>query len=67
MGADQALKSTLAVPAEPQTRENAQYEPFGLLGRKVSKKDRIKKGIFFFSAAAAAGYYLFLLVLFLLR
>ena len=67
MSADQVLKSTLEVPADEQTRENALYEPFGLLGRKVSKKERIKKGLFLFSAAAAVGYYLFLVVLFLLR
>ena len=67
MGADQVLKSTLQVPADEQTRENALYEPFGLLGRKVSKKERIKKGHFLFSAAAAVGYYRFLVVLFLLR
>jgi len=67
MGADQVLKSTLEVPADEQVRENTLYEPFGLLGRKVSKKERIKKGLFLFSAAAAAGYYLFLVVLFLLR
>ena len=67
MGADQVLKTTLAVPVDEQTRETALYEPFGLLGRKVSKKERVKKGLFFFSAAAAVGYYLFLVVLFLLR
>ena len=67
MSADQILKSTLATPADEQPREDALYEPFGLLGRKVAKKERIKKGLFFFSAAAAVCYYLFLAVLFLLR
>ena len=67
MSADQILKSTIVVPADEQVREDTLYEPFGLLGRKVSKKERIKKGLFFFSAAAAVCYYLFLVVLFLLR
>ena len=67
MSADQVLKSAVAVPVDAETRENALYEPFGLLGRKLSKKERIKKGLFLFSAAAAVGYYLFLLFLFLLR
>ena len=67
MGADQVLKTTLVVPSEEQTWDNALYEPFGLLGRKVSKKERIKKSLFLFSAAAAVGYYLFLVVLFLIR
>ena len=67
MGADQVLKTTLTIPADEQTRENALYEPFALLGRKLSKKERVKKGLFLFSAAAAVGYYLFLVVLFLLR
>ena len=67
MGADRILKSTFVAPADEQTREDMLYEPFGLLGRKVSKKERIKKGLFLFSAAAAVCYYLFLVVLFLLR
>jgi hypothetical protein len=67
MSADQVLKASIAAPADIEIQESAQYEPFGLLGRKLSAKDKIKKGIFLFSAAAAVGYYLFLLVLFLLR
>ena len=67
MSADRILKSTIVVPADEQVREDTLYEPFGLLGRKVSKKERIKKGLFFFSAAAAVCYYMFLAVLFLLR
>ena len=67
MGADQVLKSTLAIPADEQTRGNMLYEPFGLLGRKLSKKERIKKGLFLSSVSAAVGYYLFLVLLFLLR
>ena len=67
MSVDQVLKASFAAPADVEFRESAQYEPFGLLGRKLSAKDKVKKGIFLFSAAAAVGYYLFLLVLFLLR
>ena len=67
MNADQVLKAGIAAPMDKEVRESAQYEPFGLLGRKLTAKDKIKKGIFLFSAAAAVGYYLFLLVLFLFR
>jgi len=67
MNADQVLKAAIAAPVDMKARESAQYEPFGLLGKKLSAKDKVKKGIFLFSAAAAVGYYLFLLVLFLLR
>lgn len=67
MGADQALKIDYPVQSDSEIRETIQYEPFGLLGRKVSVRDRVKKGIFLFSAAAAVGYYVFLIVLFLFR
>jgi hypothetical protein len=67
MSADQVLKVDYPVQTDAETRETVQYEPFGLLGRKLSVKDKVKKGIFLFSAAAAVGYYLFLLVLFLFR
>jgi len=67
MSVDQVLKTSFASPADTEVRESAQYEPFGLLGRKLSAKDKVKKGIFLFSAAAAVGYYLFLLGLFLFR
>jgi hypothetical protein len=67
MSADQVLKVDYPVQTDVEIRETVQYEPFGLLGRKLSVKDKVKKGIFLFSAAAAVGYYLFLLVLFLFR
>jgi hypothetical protein len=67
MSADQVLKVDYPVQTDSEIRETVQYEPFGLLGRKLSVKDKVKKGIFLFSAAAAVGYYLFLLVLFLFR
>ena len=67
MSADQVLKAGIAASPDVEVRESAQYEPFGLLGKKLSAKDKVKRGIFLFSAAAAVGYYLFLLVLFLLR
>jgi hypothetical protein len=67
MIADRVLKTSFTAQADMEARGSAQYEPFGLLGRKLSAKDKVKKGIFLFSAAAAVGYYLFLLVLFLLR
>ena len=67
MGADHVMKTSIAIRADMEIQESAQYEPFGLLGRKLSTKQKVKKGIFLFSAAAAVGYYLFLLVLFLLR
>jgi hypothetical protein len=67
MSADQVLKASIAASSDVEVQEIAQYEPFGLLGRKLTAKDKVKKGIFLFSAAAAVGYYVFLLVLFLLR
>jgi hypothetical protein len=67
MSADQVLKVDYPVQTDVEIRETVQYEPFGLLGRKLSVRDKVKKGIFLFSAAAAVGYYLFLLVLFLFR
>ena len=67
MGADQVLQTSYTAQADVGIQENAQYEPFGLLGRKLSIKEKVKKGIFLFSAAAAVGYYLFILLLFLFR
>jgi hypothetical protein len=67
MNADQVLKASFTARADTELQESAQYEPFGLLGRKLSAKDKVKKGIFLFSAVAAVGYYLFLFVLFLLH
>jgi hypothetical protein len=67
MSVDQVLKASIAASSVVEVRESAQYEPFGLLGRKLTAKDKVKKGIFLFSAAAAVGYYLFLFVLFLLH
>ena len=67
MGADQVLKASYKARADTEVKKGALYEPFGLLGRKLSVREKVKKGIFLFSAAAAVGYYLFLLVLFFLR
>ena len=67
MGADQVLKTSYPARADAADRETAQFEPFGLLGRTLSTKEKIKKGIFLSSIAAAVGYYLFLGVLFLIR
>jgi hypothetical protein len=67
MGADRVLKVRYSVPADAEVREAVQFEPFALLGRKLSTREKIKKGIFLFSTAAAVGYYVFLLVLFLIR
>ena len=67
MGADQVLKVDYPVQSDSEIRETVEYEPFGLLGRKLSAREKVKKGIFLFSAIAAVGYYLFLLILFLFR
>jgi len=67
MSADRILKVSYTARADVEIQENVKYEPFGLLGRKLSARDKVKKGIFLFSSAAAVGYYLFLLVLFLFR
>jgi len=67
MGADQVLKAAYTAQKQADVRELVQYEPFGLKGRKLSRREKVKRGIFLFSAAAAVGYYLFLGVLFLLR
>ena len=67
MSADRVLKTSYAVRTEAAAQEAVQYEPFGLRGRKLSVKEKFKRGIFLFSIAAAVGYYLFLLVLFLFR
>jgi hypothetical protein len=67
MGSDQVLKVEYPAQAELGAQKSLQYEPLGLLGHKLSTKEKIKKGIFLFSAGAAVGYYLFLLVLFLFR
>jgi len=67
MSADRILKVSYTAQADVEIQENVRYEPFGLLGRKLSTRDKVKKGIFLFSAAAAVGYYMFLLALFLIR
>ena len=67
MNADQVLKTGLKARAEQEIQEASQYEPFGLLRRKLSTGEKVKKGIFLFSGVVAVSYYLFLLVLFLLR
>ncbi|MBN2552805.1 MAG: hypothetical protein JXB06_08535 [Spirochaetales bacterium] len=67
MGADRVLRTSYTARLDTAVHEALQYEPFGLRGRKLSAKEKVKKGIFLFSLVAAAGYYLFLLILFLLR
>ena len=67
MGADQIVKAVYTAQTDRDVQESVQYEPFGLRGRRLSTKEKIKRGIFLFSAAAAVGYYLFLVVLFLIR
>ena len=70
MSADRVLKAGYGIRSELEVGEAEQtilYEPFALRGRKLSPKEKVKKGIFLGSVAAAVGYYVFLAFLFLLR
>jgi hypothetical protein len=67
MGADRVLKRNIAVRTGAAFREAAQFEPFGLHGRRLSMDEKIKKAVFVFSAGATFGYYLALAVLVLIR
>lgn len=71
MGADQVIRTGYVVRTETEYCETAvqqqgdsvQFEPFGLQWRTLSRRDRVKKGIFLFSVSAALGYYVLLGIL----